>query len=86
VPNLIEILTPGNENPAIVIYSGASNMADLKWLSAVWFGYVGRGFKMYLLVKFGDDISSRFGDSDRNFENSRWRPAAILDFSEKKKK
>jgi hypothetical protein len=59
-------------------------MADRKWLSAVWFGSVGRGIKKYICVKFGDDISSRFGDNDRNFENSRWRPAAILDFSEKK--
>ena len=60
-------------------------MADRKWLSDVRFGMVGRGTKKYFWVKFGDDISSRFGDSGRNFENSRWRPAAILDFSEKKK-
>jgi len=54
-----------SENPGIVIYSGASKMADRKWLSDVWFGMVCRGPKEHLLVKFGDDISSRFGDSDR---------------------
>jgi len=58
-------------------------MADRKWRSDFRFGGSTRGAKMCLLLKIGNDISSRFGDTGRNFEFSRWRQAAILDFFEK---
>ena len=83
--NHIGPLIPGTENPGHVTSRLGPKMADRKWLSVLLFGTSSRGIKVCFLLKFGDDISSRFGDSGRNFENSRWRPVAILDFSEKKK-
>ena len=85
MPKRIKKLSVWTENPGHVTSRLGPKMADRKWLSDVWFGMVGRGPKEHLLVKLGDDISSRFGDSGRKVGNSRWRPAAILDFLEKEK-
>jgi len=85
VPNMIEALPPGNETPGNVFSFLGSKMADRKWLSVLFFGTSSGGIKMCFLLKFGDDISSRFGDSGRKVGNSRWRPAAILDFLGKQK-
>ena len=58
-------------------------MADRKWRSDFRFGLSPKGAEWHLLLKFGDDISSSFRDSEKNFDFSKAFPAAILDFFEK---
>ncbi len=60
-------------------------MADRKWLSDFRSQLCTIGLEGHLLLKFGDDISNRFGDSERNFGFSKSRDAAILDFFKKRR-